>query len=119
TMKVFCGQLLLEDFHFERLLISLQLLQIEKTKGFEPSVLVAKILDLCVLNNCLNCARVRLAVYRNEDNSTGYIIEAIPLDDTINQWQERGQTIVLYPYARKSMDAFANLKSANFLPYVL
>jgi branched-chain amino acid aminotransferase len=32
---------------------------------------------------------------------------------------ESGYTIDIYPYARKSKDAFASLKTANFLPYVL
>jgi branched-chain amino acid aminotransferase len=119
TMKVFRSRLLLEDLHFERLFISLQLVGIEKDGAFSPARLVTQILELCRQNNCLHHARIRLAVFRNEANKAEYSIEATPLDETINQWQEEGQGITLYPYARKSMDAFANLKSANFLPYVL
>lgn len=119
TAKVFNGRLLLEDFHFERLFISLQLLQIDCAGDFTKENLLQNILSLCAKNNCLPCARVRLAVYRTEDNSPGYLVEAIPLDEKVNQWQEHGQTICLYPHARKSMDAFANLKSAAYLPYIL
>lgn len=119
TMKVFSGKLLLQSLHFERLFNSLRLLQIEKGEAFTQVKLVEHVLNLCHQNNCLQQARVRLAVFRNEDNSAAYSIEAVPLDPEINKWREEGLAIALYPYARKSMDAFANLKSANFLPYVL
>lgn len=119
TMKVYNGKLLLSELHFERLFIGLKLLQVGVSEQFSPANLVQKILSLCAENNCLDSARIRLAVYRNDDNLTDYSIEAIPLDEKTNQWSEEGQTLCLYPYARKSMDAFANLKSANYLPYVL
>lgn len=119
TMKVFRGRVLLEDLHFERLFISLQLLQIEKDKEFTKAILTEDILQLCRQNNCLQNARIRFAVYRKDDNTTGYTIEALPLDEAVNEWPVEGLTICLYPYARKATDAFANIKSANFLPYVL
>lgn len=119
TMKVFNGKLLLEDLHFERLFVSLQLLGVEEKKSFSQNNIIAQILELCRQNNCLPHARIRLAVFRNEANKAEYSIEATPLDKMVNKWQQEGQVITLYPYARKSMDAFANLKSANFLPYVM
>lgn len=119
TMKVFQGRLLLESFHFERLFASLQLLGIEKGEAFTQNNLVALVLQLCQLNNCSSHARIRLAVFRTEENAAGFTIEAVPLAEEVSRWQSDGLTLALYPYARKSMDAFANLKSANFLPYVL
>lgn len=119
TMKVWDGKLLLSELHFERLFVSVKLLQIEPSETFTQENLLQNILALCAENACLHCARVRLAVYRNERNQTGYTIEALPLNNDVNEWKEEGQTVCLYPYARKSMDAFSNLKSANYLPYVL
>ena len=119
TMKVFRGKLLLEEYHFERLFSSLRLLQIGCSETFTQTNLVAQMLQLCQQDHCLEHARVRLEVYRTEENKTGYSIEAIPLEAQESQWEENGLEVVLYPFARKSMDAFANLKSANFLPYVL
>ncbi len=119
TMKVFNGRLLLQSLHFERLFISLQLLQIEPSENFTQDILLQKILALCSENNCLNSARIRLAIYRTDDNKTGYTVEATSLDATVNNWSDEGQIVCLYPYARKSMDAFANIKSANYLPYIL
>lgn len=119
TMKVFKGNLLLADLHFERLMSSLKLLGIIPGSNFTKSRLLSDVLQLAQQNNCSYLARIRLAVYRAEDNKAGYTIEAIPLNENQNQWQEEGLILTLYPYARKSMDAFANLKTASFLPYVL
>jgi branched-chain amino acid aminotransferase len=74
---------------------------------------------LCQLNQCSENARIRLAVYRDDENSCGYLIEARSIDTHINDWQDEGLRICLYPFARKSMDPFSNIKSANYLPYVL
>ncbi len=119
TMKVWNGRLLLQPLHFERLFTSLKVVGIDSGTFLTPGILVERVLELCLRNGCLSSARIRLAVFRCDDNSAGYSIEAVPLDERVNQWQENGLTIVLYPFARKSMDAFSNLKSANFLPYVL
>ncbi len=119
TAKIFKGRILLSDFHFERLFMSIRLLQMEAGQGFTKEQLIKNCTELCRMNNCSSSARVRLAVYRNEENRPGYVIEAIPLSTTKNEWQADGLTIALYPYARKSMDVFSNIKSANFLPYVL
>src|SRR5579875_3195397 len=117
TMKVYQGKILLEEFHFERLFLSLQLLQIENS--LEASQLSSLVLELCQKNNCLSLSRIRLAAYRNENNSAEFVIEAFPIPDEFIQLNESGFAIDIYPYARKSMDAFSNVKTANFLPYVM
>lgn len=117
TMKIYRSTILLEQFHFERVFLGLKMLQIENSLQF--SEIVSLILELCKKNNCINLARVRFAVFRNQQNSAEFVIEAFPLAEEVVQWDDRGLTIDLYPYARKSNDAFSNLKTANFLPYVL
>ena len=119
TMKFYQRRLLLASAHFERLFVSLQLLQIDTTPIVSKENLLRCITDLCLHNNCSELARIRLAVFRNDANGAEFVIEAIPLLNNSNEWQTEGLTLCLYPYARKAMDAFANLKSANFLPYVL
>ena len=118
-MKICKGRLLLQELHFERLLSSLKLLRIQTDDSFTKETLVGNIIELCRQNSCSNSARIRLAVFRKGDNTTGYSIEAIPLSETTNDWNEDGLNIALYPHGRKAIDAFANLKSANFLVYVL
>lgn len=117
TIKVHKGRLLLRDLHFDRLLTSLQLLQIRLL--FTLQELESNILDLCARNRCSELARVRLAVYRDHENATGYTIEAVPLDPIIMQWQEEGMHVDIYPFSRKACDILANLKTANYLPYIM
>ena len=87
--------------------------------SFTPSSLSSCVKELCEKNDCQNSARVRLAAYRSQQNNAEFVIEALPLDNEINSWNEQGLVIDIYPYARKNADAFSNLKTANFLPYVL
>jgi branched-chain amino acid aminotransferase len=119
TIKVVQNRMLLSQLHFERLFTSLHLLGIQPGMGFTKEFLVAAVLNLCNENGCSALARVRLAVYRNEQNRADYVIEAIPLDAEVLQWHTNGWRLELYPQVRKSCDALANIKSANYLPYVL
>jgi branched-chain amino acid aminotransferase len=117
TMKVYQSAILLEQLHFERLFLGLKMLQIENSS--QASEMVQLVLELCEKNNCINLARVRLAFFRSRQNKAEFVIEASPLTEEVIYWNDKGLTIDLYPYARKNTDAFSNLKTANFLPYVL
>jgi branched-chain amino acid aminotransferase len=117
TMKVWKGNILLEQHHYERLFLSLRMLQIGNS--LETTKLTDLVLQLCEGNNCGELARVRLAVFRTPTGEGEFVIEAVPLLQPMSWWNEDGLTIDLYPYARKNADAFSNLKTSNFLPYVL
>ena len=119
TMKIFQNNILLFPYHFDRLYTSLHLLNIHMPSSFSQDKLYADIMMLCKQNNCNRLGRVRLAVFRNENNQAEYVIEANALSDDIMEWNKNGWTTDIYPFARKSGDAFSNLKTANFLPYVL
>jgi branched-chain amino acid aminotransferase len=117
TMKVYQGKLLLASYHGQRLFSGLALLNIEWKIAMEQ--LTSMIRELCEKNGCLDSGRIRLAVFREADRNASFLIEAFPLSPSINQWNEQGLIIDLFPYARKSTDVYSNLKTANFLPYVL
>ena len=117
TIKVYKGRILLEALHFERLLKSARLMQLRLIET--PQELEEKILALCARNGCIDLARVRLALYRDEEDKAGYTIEAIALDPKVMQWNEQGLEIDTYPHARKSCDVWANLKTASYLAYVM
>jgi branched-chain amino acid aminotransferase len=119
TIKVFKGTILLDQYHFDRLFLSLSLLKIFLTPDLNATTLENYILELCGANECLDSARVRLAVFRREEGHASFVIEASPLDEKANELNVKGWKINIFPDARKSCDAFANLKSANYLPYVL
>lgn len=111
------GRLLLASHHFDRLFSGLQLLNI--TPAFTAVQLTKLVADLCEKNGCSTLARVRIAAYREDDNNASFVIEAsaMPVDKLV--WNEQGWRLSIHPFARKSCDAFANLKSANYLPYVM
>jgi branched-chain amino acid aminotransferase len=117
TIKVFKERIPLIDIHFERLITSLQLLKI--SHSYTKQQLVEWIMDLCQFNQCRDSARVRMAVWRNTIGEGEIIIEAEPIQSLEEQGWLKSISLTVYPYARKSMDVFANVKTANFLPYVM
>lgn len=119
TAKVYGGNMLLSALHFNRLFTSLQLLGIRPGPQFTPQILEERLLQLCHMNGCAALARVRLAVYRTDDGEAGYVIEALALGADAMHLNKEGWRLIVYPHARKSCDAFANLKSAAYLPYVM
>ncbi|HEX2532467.1 MAG TPA: aminotransferase class IV [Chitinophagaceae bacterium] len=117
TLRLQDGALPLFPLHMERLGQGLTLL------GLEPVSSALELhqftLQLAAANNCTAAARVRLTVYREENRTASFVIEAAPLDPVYSRLPDEGWHIDLFPFARKSRDAYANLKSANYLPYVL
>src|SRR5438270_163285 len=119
TIKVYREKILLKQYHFDRLIQGLRLLKIGMDDSFSLDLLSGNILELCITNHCSDLARVRLAMYRNEHDKAGYVIEAVSLPKMMNELNAGGFIIDICPDVRKHMDAYANLKSSNFLPYVL
>lgn len=117
TMRLQKGRLHLAAYHFDRLFASLELLQIPV--AFSPVEITERAEELCKVNGCADQARVRLAVYRSESGEGAYCIEAAELPEEKTLWNDQGWSIDVYPYARKGQDVFANLKTANYLPYVM
>jgi len=125
TMKMIHGKIILSSFHFERLFASLSLLKFEVPKLFTKENLQQQIVQLCQKNKCDQLARVRLSVFRGNgglydgDRELQYIIECWPVNNSVNEINENGLLIDIFPDAKKSCDVFSNLKSANFLPYTM
>ena len=123
TMKLIKGDILLEDYHFERLFFGLKTLKFKIPALFTKQKIGGQVRKLCIKNNCEELARVRLSVSRGNgglyacDNKFSYLIECWPLEQT--GFNENGLIIDIFPDARKSIDIFSNLKSANYLPYVM
>lgn len=123
TMKVINGQIQLAVFHMDRLFKGLSLLKFDIPGLFTAEILQKKILELCRHNECEQLARVRLSVSRgngglyDEDRKLQYLVECWTLPATVNQLNENGLVVDIFPDAAKSTDLFSNLKTANFLPY--
>lgn len=123
TLKVADGNILFKDYHFERLFSGLGILKFAVPSLFTRQNTEAEIKNLCLKNHCEKLARVRLSVSRGNgglydcDYNFSYLIECWPLEQ--RGLNEKGLVIDVFPDARKSIDIFSNLKSANYLPYVM
>ena len=125
TMKVISGNIVNEDFHFERLFAGLALLQFDVPKNFNRDLILNKIRELCEHNKHDNSVRIRLMTIRGdggifdpENHFPNYIIESWDLKETA-ELNSNGLIIDIFQGSKKSCDNFSHLKSNNYLPYVL
>jgi len=125
TMKVVKEKIPFATWHFERLFSSLDIMGYQVPASITPEKLQQQVLLLCQKNKCEKLARVRLSVFRGNGGIYGgadeleYTIECWPLGESVNQLNENGFVIDVFPDARKSCDVFSNIKSANYLPYIM
>jgi branched-chain amino acid aminotransferase len=124
TMKMINGVIPLAELHFQRLMDGARLLEFEIPPFLTAEFLAKQILDLAGINNHQDKARVRLMIFRGEGglydaaNTTNYLIQTWSLAD-VTELNETGLVIDLYPDARIACDRFSNLKSNNYLPYLM
>jgi branched-chain amino acid aminotransferase len=123
TMKIRGGQILLEQLHTDRLFASLRLMQIQLPESFSVTHLREQIKLLLKKNEHIECARVRVMVCRGDGglyeatmHQPLVLIQSWPLQESVGMSSVK---IDVYPDGRKSMDAFSNLKSNNYLCYVM
>jgi len=125
TMKIVKGNILLEEYHFERLFSGLETLKFKTPAHFTKQKINEQVKELCKKNSNEESAKVRLSVSRGNgglydcDNKLSYLIEGWPLEQNHHVLNKNGLVIDVFPDAIKSIDKFANLKSANYLPYVM
>ena len=125
TMKMIEGEIPLFELHIERLFYSMQSLGFRAPVLFSKDKIQKEITGLAKKNNCLSLARVRLVVSRGNgglndcDDVLQYTIECMPPGDSVNQLNENGYLIDVFPDAIKSCDKFSNLKSTSYLSYVM
>jgi branched-chain amino acid aminotransferase len=125
TMKMVKGNIINKEFHFERLFKGLSMMQFEVPKNLNTALLEKKINELVIKNKNSNAARIRLMFFRGdggifdpENLFPNYIIESWVLPEEM-QLNENGLIVDVFPDAKKSCDIFSNLKSNNYLPYVM
>lgn len=126
TMKVYQGQLLLADLHFERLIASLHILHFHIPPHFTKDYFTDLIIQLCRSNGVSDLARVRLTIWRAGtglydpvDHTPHFLIQAWELPEQIFELNSTGLSLEVFPDAVKTGDKLSNVKSNNCLPYVL
>jgi branched-chain amino acid aminotransferase len=126
TIKVINGAMPLLPLHMARMQQGLSLLQMPLPPAYTPAYLSQCIIDLCRQNQVTQAARVRLTVirgngtlYNTTDPYATVIIQAEPLAADYLAFNHTGFTTAVYPDVKKSCDILANLKSNNYLPYIM
>jgi branched-chain amino acid aminotransferase len=126
TIKVVKGEMPLFHLHIERLTKGLAVLKMQLPENYTTGYLIRAILELCNRNNINDFARVRLTVVRGngtlfatDEPFASLIIQAEPLANDYLFFNETGLTIDICPDIQKSCDQLSNLKSNNYLPYVM
>lgn len=118
TMAVKNGRIRLADLHFDRLTAGARYLQLGLASPLNVERWIAEIGTLCEKNGHSASARVRLVLFREEEG-TGYTIQTSPLSPTCDQFNREGLSLGHFPDGRKACDPLSNLKSNNYLLYVL
>jgi branched-chain amino acid aminotransferase len=132
TMAVKNGRIRLAGLHFDRLTAGAHYLQLGLSSPFTAEQLAGEVETLCEKNGHSVSARVRLVLFRGEGGISGrqdpllndrpdpdYIIQTSPLPPANDEFNRDGLSIGLFPDARKACDLLSNLKSNNYLLYVL
>lgn len=118
TMKMLQGNILHFSLHCQRLQQGLSLLGMSPLAA-DNNAIAGQVKLLAQKNGCLKMARIRWTVFRQEDGTAGYVLEAFALESEAFRWQERGWRLGLYAENTKATGPLANLKSANYLVYRL
>ena len=126
TMKLKNSELVFANEHFARLWKGMAVLQFAVPKHFTPEKLEEEILQLALKNQHEKNARIRLTIFRGKgglydaaDHAPNYIIETWPLPPSNGELNSNGLDIGIYAAVKKSCDVLSNLKTNNFLPYVM
>jgi branched-subunit amino acid aminotransferase/4-amino-4-deoxychorismate lyase len=126
TIKMINGKIILEDYHFERLFTSLELLQFEKPHYFTADYLRTHIEELAKKNYHSKLARVRLMIFRGdgglydpENHFPNHLIQTWELNPSNNILNENGLVIDIFKDAKKACDNYSHVKSNNYLSYAM
>lgn len=126
TMLVQDQHIRLASYHFDRLAAGMRFLRFHTPPGFTRERLSEELLELCKRNDHSHLSRVRLVVFRNQGDifdpagsDPHYVIESWPLPEDSPGLPPQGLAIDVFPEGHKACGALANLKSNNYLLYLL
>ena len=126
TMKIVDNNILLANYHFERLFGSLQLLLFDVPNYLTADYLQAQILEVAKKNYHNKLARVRLTIYRGDgglydaiSHFPNYIIQTWHLNPANNLLNENGLVSDIFTDAKKVCDNYSHVKSNNYLSYAM
>ena len=126
TMKCVKGRIPLWDLHVDRLFKTLSLLKFECPRLLTPAYLHDTILELINKNQHQRLSRIRLTIYRGDGgifddiiHKPNILIQTWELSPHYNFINENGFITGIFRDGFKAADAFANLKTNNYLLYAM
>ncbi|MGI8637197.1 MAG: aminotransferase class IV, partial [Segetibacter sp.] len=126
TIKVIDGRILLQDFHFQRLFSSLQILKFSIPVFFTVDYLKEQIVSLVKINQHEKISKLRLVVFRGdgglydlENRTVNFIIQSWPGNISSNYYNTAGLRTDIFFDAKKTADVFSPIKSNNYLGYAM
>lgn len=122
TMRFKDGKIIFSTDHFERLFNGLKILKFNITNYITAEHFEEQVQELAKANNCYGSARIRLTCFRKDSDLTNpdtsnpdYIIQAWSLQANSTKFLK----VDLLTGIFKSCDQLSNLKTNNFLPYIM
>ena len=124
SMRIQKNEILLEEFHLQRIKTSCELLQLNCTETFLQE-LKSNIHQTITANQLNDHARVRVSIYRagtglyaSTSNEINYLISANALDNFYH-WADKGLNIHFYEEQVKAAGKYSCIKSLSGQLYVM
>ncbi|MFD0940705.1 aminotransferase class IV [Pedobacter boryungensis] len=126
SMRMCNGKLQFAEQHADRLRAGMKALKMDGYALLDEYFLRQKTAELLKKNKFNGNVRFRLTIYRDGEglytpsiNKAGYLLEAIPLEQTHYELNKKGLIIDVYDEITKSINKLSNYKTSNALLYVM
>lgn len=126
TVKVLQGKILFLEDHYFRLMASMRIIRMNIPMQFTMEYLEGQFLELARQNNCLESARVRMTVFRNDgglylpkDNNIAFIIQVLPLERKNYELPNTVYEVELFKDFYITKQLLSTIKSTNRLVNVV
>lgn len=125
TLKIIQGKILFLKDHYFRLMASMRILRMEIPMDFTMEFFEEQLLSTVKNEGCLDSARVRITVYRNDGgyylpltNTISYLIHATPLQSQVYVLESKSCEVDLYKDFYISKQLLSTLKTTNKVLHV-
>lgn len=125
TLKIIQGKILFLEDHYFRLMASMRILRMEIPMDFTMEFFEEQLLSTVKNEGCLDSARVRIRVYRNDGgyylpltNTISYLIHATPLQSQVYVLESKSCEVDLYKDFYISKQLLSTLKTTNKVLHV-
>jgi branched-chain amino acid aminotransferase len=125
TLKVVQGKILFLEDHYFRLMASMRILRMEIPMDFTMEFFEEQLLSTANKAGCLDSARVRITVYRNDGgyylpvtNTISYLIHATTLQNQVYILESSSCEVDLYKDFYISKQLLSSLKTTNKVLHV-